>query len=105
MNETWGTICSTNWGQSEATVICRQLGFSGVGKLYNFYIMYRAAIHHAVASAWSYGSVSEPVHYSNILCTGSELWLIDCQCDRYNIIMDSCNFTAGAYCSFDYLGP
>ena len=27
-NETWGTICATNWGQFDATVACRQLGFS-----------------------------------------------------------------------------
>ena len=34
VNDTWGTICSNNWAQSEVTVICRQLGFSGLGTLY-----------------------------------------------------------------------
>ena len=32
MNETWGTICGfSNWGLSEATVACKQLGFSENG--------------------------------------------------------------------------
>lgn len=31
VNETWGAICLNNWGQSEATVTCKQMGFSGQG--------------------------------------------------------------------------
>lgn len=31
VNEIWGTICATYWGQPEATATCRQLGFSENG--------------------------------------------------------------------------
>lgn len=33
-NGVWGTICDSNWGQIDAYIVCRQMGYNGaVGKL------------------------------------------------------------------------
>ncbi|CAN9500192.1 unnamed protein product [Ophioblennius macclurei] len=86
----WGTICDGEWDDTDAEVVCRQLGLGGVAK------------------AWMqahFGPGSGPVFLDRVQCTGNELSLEECphsnpeqhSCDHMDDAGVSCNpYTDGA---------
>ena len=62
-NGEWGTVCDDGWDDTDAGVVCRQLGFGSLGT--------------AIGSA-GYGQGSGPIWLDSVTCTGSELILAEC---------------------------
>ena len=61
----WGTVCDDFWGTPDATVVCRQLGFSAVG---------------AIARTQAFfGAGTGNIFLDDVQCTGIEATLSDCQ--------------------------
>ena len=62
-NGQWGTVCDDGWDDTDARVVCRQLGFRTYGTAYS--------------NAY-FGQGSGPILLDGVTCTGSETTLSNC---------------------------
>ncbi|XP_065193761.1 sushi, von Willebrand factor type A, EGF and pentraxin domain-containing protein 1-like isoform X2 [Sycon ciliatum] len=60
-NGRWGTVCDDDWGQEDANVVCRQLGFS-----------------FGLRGILTYGGGSDPILLDGLGCVGNESSLFQC---------------------------
>ena len=61
----WGTVCDDFWDATDATVVCRQLGFSTIG---------------AIARTRAFfGAGTGNIFLDDVQCIGTETRLSDCQ--------------------------
>jgi len=83
-NGEWGTVCDDGWDDTDADVVCRQLGFGSSGT--------------AMGSA-SFGQGSGPIWLSSIKCSGSEPSITNCVHLGVNITSSCSHFEdAGVIC-------
>ena len=62
-NGEWGTVCNGGWDDTDASVVCKHLGFGSSGRV--------------VGSA-GFGQGSGPILLDKVTCTGSESTLTSC---------------------------
>ena len=84
-NGEWGTVCDDGWDNTDAGVVCRQLGFSSFGT--------------AIGSA-GFGQGSGSILLDNVACSGTESTLDKCGHLGFGITR-SCSHSedAGVRCS------
>ena len=72
---TWGTVCNDEWDILDATVVCRQLG-------------YTTAIE-ALSSLFQFGVGVGPIWYDQLNCIGHEADLTEC--DSNELAVHDCS--------------
>ena len=89
-NGVWGTITDDAYDSREARVVCRQLGYSDLGKhakmciinyigyYYKFAFLFQLVVRPYPNAWFGAGASSQPIFMDNIQCNGQEKRLIDC---------------------------
>jgi len=76
-------VCDDGWGTEEALVVCRQLGYTAA----------------SYTQGSAYGYVSDNFIMDDVVCRGSELYLLSCFSDGPNIENCGTGEGAGVICS------
>ena len=66
-NNIWGTVCDDLWGNLDAQVVCRQLGFISIGA--------------TALTSFNVPDGTGQIWLDNVSCRGTETRLIDCPAD------------------------
>ncbi len=87
-NNVWGRVCDDAWGNVDARVVCRQLGFSDSGAL------------SVRSSSTNVGtSTNQRIWLDNVQCVGSEATLYSCPSNPVGSEnCDNANEHAGVSC-------
>ncbi len=106
-NNEWGTVCNQMWDDTDAGVVCRQLGFRH-GKFLYFIMLFPFLLfiiiyigHNIDGQSLSQGTYVQGtgnIWLDNVQCSGSEKKLADCRASSVGINFCTHAQDAGVVC-------
>ena len=104
INNQWGTVCDDGWDRTDATVVCKQLGYAYTGSEYNSLLQMSTNLHLCINFAFGtggtaysnahFGAGTGLIYLDDVACTSSASQLLECS--SRPILTHNCNHYADA---------
>ena len=99
-NGSWYSLCANNWGEQEARVVCRTLGYDTIahGKMHDYSTEYELifVILLSVSVVSHFGRGTSPILNKNIQCSSG--YNVLSQCTIIEQDTSQCQHVAGVIC-------
>ena len=86
-NGEWGTVCNDGWDDTDASVVCKQLGYGSSGT--------------AILNVYAFGTGIDRIFLSSVSCSSNDTALSSCGHNGVGIATCGCNHykDAGVSCN------
>ena len=103
INDQWGTVCDDSWDSTDATVVCRQLGYAYTGSeckccLLSWKLLFMQLYLGDTGGTPHYnayfGAGTGPIFLDDVVCTSSASQLLECSSSP--VLTHNCDHHADA---------